>query len=862
MSLGRIFRHASELLSPQRATAAARGARGGEIVFSKNNVCVHPTEGVHAGQELHYPGYLCVEFDEGWGGGGGSLLLTWVPNARIEREDEEALRYVTPESSPVRRGSATLTSNKRRHTVGECSPTHGPVRPDRLSSSLSLPGGSLERPPAHGAHAPHGQDPPSVAEACGASRPGPHGDCLLTSVSSAGCNGSPVSKETSSTATSSQNSSDLVQPSAASSFSCPPSTDTNQSGMAIQLSTPGDSQSEPGLLPSPGNGQSDVTIQLSTPGNSLSEPIFLPSPGNGQSEPSFLPSPTNGQSEGNLFPITRGDSKDSNGNNNKATPLATIAEDGSQWVPPLLVCDEDRGRPSERGDDGRGEGGGVAGGEEEEEVSPRAPWETDPGWGARWGVEGGPGEMSWDERLKLSTLEQVDGVFSVDLGHMRSLRLFFSEEGGSSGHFVIASRESQYKVFHFHCGGLDRLADVFQRWKCCTLASPTHQVSDSRSYLHFCVNEPVGGVEGGAHPEEGCYRQLSRCSWLEHLTADGRVEEDYKIRKSIFFAGVATEVRGEVWPFLLKYYSFRSTSHEREQLRQHKRREYADVQLARLGMSQEDQERFWREVQYTVDRDVVRTDRSHPFYQGEDNPNVEIMRQILLNYAVYRPDVGYTQGMSDLLAPILAEVRDEADSFWCFVGLMQETIFFSSPRDEDMETQLTYLRELVRLMLPRFFEHLQSLGEDGLQMLFCHRWVLLCFKREFRESEALRMWEACWAHYQTDYFHLFVCLAIMDTYGGVVVQRGLSADAMLLHFTNLAGHMSGKLVLIKARGLLYRFRLLRRIPCSLHSLCVRCGSGMWDSGYVPAVECTGDHLDADGCPYGGLPPSLAAEPAP
>lgn len=63
-------------------------------------------------------------------------------------------------------------------------------------------------------------------------------------------------------------------------------------------------------------------------------------------------------------------------------------------------------------------------------------------------------------------------------------------------------------------------------------------------------------------------------------------------------------------------------------------------------------------------------------------------RRILLNYAVYNPAIGYSQGMSDLVAPILAEVLDESDTFWCFVGLMQNTIFVSSPRDEDMERQL------------------------------------------------------------------------------------------------------------------------------------------------------------------------------
>ena len=48
----------------------------------------------------------------------------------------------------------------------------------------------------------------------------------------------------------------------------------------------------------------------------------------------------------------------------------------------------------------------------------------------------------------------------------------------------------------------------------------------------------------------------------------------------------------------------------------------------------------------------------------------------------------YTQGMSDILAPILAEVRNEADVFWCFAGLMSKTIFITSPKDEDMEKNL------------------------------------------------------------------------------------------------------------------------------------------------------------------------------
>lgn len=49
-------------------------------------------------------------------------------------------------------------------------------------------------------------------------------------------------------------------------------------------------------------------------------------------------------------------------------------------------------------------------------------------------------------------------------GQCRSLRLFFSDREHTCGQLVIASQESQYKIFHFHHGGLDKLASVFEDW--------------------------------------------------------------------------------------------------------------------------------------------------------------------------------------------------------------------------------------------------------------------------------------------------------------------------------------------------------------------------------------------------------------
>lgn len=53
---------------------------------------------------------------------------------------------------------------------------------------------------------------------------------------------------------------------------------------------------------------------------------------------------------------------------------------------------------------------------------------------------------------------------SFSLGQMRSLRLFYSNKECTCGQLVIASRESQYKILHFHYGGLDKLAKIFEEY--------------------------------------------------------------------------------------------------------------------------------------------------------------------------------------------------------------------------------------------------------------------------------------------------------------------------------------------------------------------------------------------------------------
>ncbi|XP_039357891.1 TBC1 domain family member 16 isoform X1 [Mauremys reevesii] len=762
MSLGRLLRRASSKASDLLTLNPGGGSGSssildGEIIYSKNNVCVHPAE-VLPGVGEHHPGYLCLymEKDELLG---TTLILAWVPNSRIQRQDEEALRYITPESSPVRKAPR----KRGRHTQGfgtvqQASPTdekRAVVPKDDEILAVS----QLVRDVAHlGFPSEEGE---KLSQCCLATD-GTH-NSTQPAHSDSGILSTISSQEE-------QNRSEL-------------SVEGTDEGLDCRLE----------------QGEDEGSLELSA--DDVSRDSTFDSDSDAFSSPFCLSPISEALGEGSSSVFLDNESRETCDNHMTCSNSSTSSLDTSAQF-------QENNRQAQN--------------------------------------------TRWDEQQKVFALEQICGVFRVDLGQMRSLRLFFSDEACTSGQLVVASRESQYKIFHFHHGGLDKLSEVFQQWKYCT---ETHlkdqQLTDEKTCMQFSIRRPKL-PSSETHPEENTYKRLDVTAWLNHLNESGQVEEEYKLRKAIFFGGIDVSIRGEVWPFMLRYYSHESTSEEREALRVQKRREYFEIQQKRLSMTPDEHKEFWCNVQFTVDKDVVRTDRSNQFFRGEDNPNVETMRRILLNYAVYNPTIGYSQGMSDLVAPILAEVLDESDTFWCFVGLMQNTIFISSPRDEDMEKQLMYLRELLRLMHLRFYQHLVSLGEDGLQMLFCHRWMLLCFKREFPDAEALRMWEACWAHYQTDYFHLFICVAIVVIYGDDVIEQQLATDQMLLHFGNLAMHMNGELVLRKARSLLYQFRLLPRIPCSLHDLCKLCGTGMWDSGYIPAVECSGHHPESESCPYGGM----------
>lgn len=110
---------------------------------------------------------------------------------------------------------------------------------------------------------------------------------------------------------------------------------------------------------------------------------------------------------------------------------------------------------------------------------------------------------------------------------------------------------------------------------------------------------------------------------------------------------------------------------------------------------------------------------------------------------------------------------------------------------------------LVECLAPCFHDYLVTI-EGGLDMLFCHRWLFVLFKREFSIEDIIQLWEACWACQEANSFHLLVAVAIIAMYGDKAIEQEMPSDNLMIHFTGLAHSMPVEVVLSQSRGLLHR----------------------------------------------------------
>ncbi|ESZ91462.1 GTPase-activating protein GYP7 [Sclerotinia borealis F-4128] len=299
-----------------------------------------------------------------------------------------------------------------------------------------------------------------------------------------------------------------------------------------------------------------------------------------------------------------------------------------------------------------------------------------------------------------------------------------------------------------------------------------------------------------------------------------------EVKERVFHGGLDPDdgVRKEAWLFLLGVYEWDSSADERKAVIAGLRDEYVKLKgawwdrLIDLGGEGEEGD-WWREQKNRIEKDVHRTDRNIPLFEGEDTPHpdpdspfadvgtnvhLEQMKDMLLSYNEYNRDLGYVQGMSDLLAPIYAVMQDDAIAFWGFQHFM-ERMECNFLRDQSgMRSQLLTLDHLVQLMDPKLYLHLQS--ADSTNFFFFFRMLLVWYKREFAWLDVLHLWEILWTDFLSSGFHLFIALAILEKHRDVIMTHLQHFDEVLKYVNELSNQIDLESTLVRAEALFHRFQ--------------------------------------------------------
>ncbi|KAK9113808.1 hypothetical protein Syun_020605 [Stephania yunnanensis] len=194
---------------------------------------------------------------------------------------------------------------------------------------------------------------------------------------------------------------------------------------------------------------------------------------------------------------------------------------------------------------------------------------------------------------------------------------------------------------------------------------------------------------------------------------------------------------------------------------------------------------------------------------------------VLEAYAIYDPEIGYCQGMSDLCSPIIAVMEEDHDAFWCFVGFMRKARHNFRLDEVGIRRQLNLVSKIIKVKDSHLFRHLEMLQAEDC--FFVYRMVVVLFRRELTFEQTLCLWEVIWADQAairagigksaawgrirlrapppTDDLLLYAIAASVLQRRKLIIEKYSSMDEILRECNSMAGHLDVWKLLDDAHGL-------------------------------------------------------------
>ena len=174
----------------------------------------------------------------------------------------------------------------------------------------------------------------------------------------------------------------------------------------------------------------------------------------------------------------------------------------------------------------------------------------------------------------------------------------------------------------------------------------------------------------------------------------------------------------------------------------------------------------------------------------EKETQIDVLSRILFIYAKLNPNVGYMQGMNEVLAPIyycfykdrnpMFMGRAEADAFNCFSKLMKEIqdsfVKRLDDTDEGIQTRVKVLNEMIKKIDKQLWAHLDKHKVNP--QFYSLKWLMLLLAQEFSVDNVLEVWDRLWSHPKKMDYLYYLCLAIIECERDALVEADDFASIM------------------------------------------------------------------------------------
>jgi TBC1 domain family member 15 len=327
---------------------------------------------------------------------------------------------------------------------------------------------------------------------------------------------------------------------------------------------------------------------------------------------------------------------------------------------------------------------------------------------------------------------------------------------------------------------------------------------------------------------------LSLETWDAAFSEDGSgsLADPALMRLAIFAGGIHKDLRPRAWPFVLGLFPWNSTEEQRHAIIESNTDRYALLRSTMLDMKAEARateaeslvaamenlgrthaahgtgrasglpavpERRQRiskgtvtllEIEEQIAKDIVRTDRLVDVYKEDNSRLLGMMGDILNTYGLYNRAIGYCQGMSDFVSPLLFVFgeQEEVLTFWCFVALMERVELNFRVDQSGINAQLGAVRKLLERADPDLYDYFAETDPD----FYCvFRWILVWFKREFPFEQIARLWEVMWSRQLAGdklQIHMAVGMLRAHRKNLLSLDRG-QFDKLLRYVNDMSMHM-------------------------------------------------------------------------